>query len=184
MLLQRPGLKRGTRELVHSGTETATGNEMPENLRFLPAGRVTAAAQFGRNRNKIRALLSDTPRTSLDLRGKSPAPGGLAAHRRENRMRGVRVLGLALLGLFSALPAQALTITNTDPDPRTVTVKAGSDKNALTIEPGKSAEPQCKPCTIELENGELYEMEGGENLVIEDGVIFADGVGSNASPAQ
>ena len=99
-------------------------------------------------------------------------------------MRGVRVLGLALLGLFSALPAQALTITNTDPDPRTVMVKAGSDSNALTIGPGKSAEPQCKPCTIELENGELYEMEGGEELVIEDGVIFADGVGSNAGSAQ
>ena len=99
-------------------------------------------------------------------------------------MRGVRVLGLALLGLFSALPAQALTITNTDPDPRTVTVKAGSDSNALTIEPGKAAEPQCKPCTIELENGELYELEGGEKLVIEDGIIFVDGVGSNAGTAQ
>jgi hypothetical protein len=96
-------------------------------------------------------------------------------------MRRVRFLGLVLLGLLSALPAQALTITNTDQDPRTVTVKAGGDSNALTIEPGKAAEPQCKPCTIELENGELYELEGGENLVIEDGVIFVDGVTSSAA---
>jgi hypothetical protein len=99
-------------------------------------------------------------------------------------MRSVRFLGLVLLGLLSALPAQALTITNTDQDPRTVTVKAGSDSNAVTIEPGKSAEPLCKPCTIELENGELYELEGGEDLVIEDGVIFADGVTSSAGAAQ
>jgi hypothetical protein len=96
-------------------------------------------------------------------------------------MRSVRVLGLGLLGLLSALPAQALTITNTDADPRTVTVKSGSDSSPLTIEPGKAAEPQCKPCTLELENGELYEMEGGEDVVIEDGVIFVDGVASNAA---
>jgi hypothetical protein len=96
-------------------------------------------------------------------------------------MRSVRFLGLVLLGLLSALPAQALTITNTDQDPRTVTVKAGGDSKALTIEPGKAADPQCKPCTIELENGELYELEGGEDLVIEDGVIFVDGVSSSAA---
>jgi hypothetical protein len=96
-------------------------------------------------------------------------------------MWSVRLLGLVLLGLFSALPAQALTITNTDKDTRTVTVKAGSDSNKLTIEPGKAAEPQCKPCTIELDNGELYEMKGGEDLVIEDGVIFVDGVTATAA---
>ena len=91
-------------------------------------------------------------------------------------MRTVTILGLGLLGLLFALPAQALTITNTDADPRTVTVKAGSDSNELTIEPGKAVEPACKPCTIELDSGELYEMEGGEVLAIEDGVIFVDGV--------
>jgi hypothetical protein len=96
-------------------------------------------------------------------------------------MRSVRFLGLVLLGLLSALPAQALTITNTDQDPRTITVKAGGASNALTIEAGKAAEPKCKPCTIELENGELYELEGGEDLVIEDGVIFVDGVTSSAA---
>lgn len=91
-------------------------------------------------------------------------------------MRTVTILGLGLLGLLFALPAQALTITNTDADPRTVTVKSGSDSKEVTIEPGKAAEPECKPCTIELESGELYEMDGGEVLAIEDGVIFVDGV--------
>ena len=92
-------------------------------------------------------------------------------------MRTVTISGLGLLGLLIALPAQALTITNTDSDPRTVTIKAGSDSKELTIEPGKAAEPPCDPnCTIELENGELYEMQGSEAAAIEDGVIFVDGM--------
>ncbi len=76
-------------------------------------------------------------------------------------MRTVTVLGLGLLGLFSALPAQALTISNTDSDHHTVTIMAGSD----------SAE-----FTIELESGEQYEMEGGEEVAIEDGIVFVDAV--------
>ena len=92
-------------------------------------------------------------------------------------MKTVTATGLGLLGLLIALPAQALTITNTDSDPRTVTVKAGSDNKALTVEAGKAVEPPCDPsCTIELENGELYEMQGDEVVAIEDGIIFVDAV--------
>jgi hypothetical protein len=90
-------------------------------------------------------------------------------------MRTVTILGLGALGLFFALPAQALTISNTDPDPHTVTVKTGSDSTELTIEPETAVEPPCEPgCTIELENGEQYEMKGGEEVSIEGGVIFVD----------
>jgi hypothetical protein len=91
-------------------------------------------------------------------------------------MRIVTVLGLSVLGLFTAVPAQALTISNTDSDPRTLTVESGGESKALTIEPQASAEPPCKPCTIVLENGERYEMEGGEQVAIEDGAIFVDAV--------
>ena len=43
-----------------------------------------------------------------------------------------------------------------------------------------SAEPACTSgCTIELDSGEQYEMEGGEVVAIEDGSIFVDAV-----PAQ
>lgn len=56
---------------------------MPEYLGLSERDTVTAGAQFGRNGDKMRALLSDTPTASLDLRGKSPAPAGLATHRRE-----------------------------------------------------------------------------------------------------
>jgi hypothetical protein len=99
-------------------------------------------------------------------------------------MRTVTVLGLGLLGLFTAVPAQALTISNTDADPRTVTVETGGESKELTIEPRASASPSCESaCTIVLDNGERYEMEGGEEVAIEDGVIFVDAV-SGAPKAE
>lgn len=90
-------------------------------------------------------------------------------------MRTVTILGLGVLGLFFALPAQALTISNTDPDPHTITVKTGSNSTELTIEPETAVEPPCDPgCTIELDNGEQYEMKGDEEVSIEGGTIFVD----------
>jgi hypothetical protein len=77
--------------------------------------------------------------------------------------------------MFFALPAQALTISNTDPDSHTITVKTGSDSTELTIAPETAVEPPCQSgCTVELENGEQYEMKGGEEASIESGVIFVD----------
>jgi len=90
-------------------------------------------------------------------------------------MRTVSILGLGVLGMFFALPAQALTISNTDQDSHTVTVKTGSDSTELTIAPETAVEPPCQSgCTVELENGEQYEMKGGEEASIESGVIFVD----------
>jgi hypothetical protein len=92
-------------------------------------------------------------------------------------MRTVTVLGLGLLGLLFALPAQALTISNTDAEPRTLTVTAGGNSAELTIEPQASVEPPCESgCTIALDSGEKYEMEGGDQAAIEDGNIFVDTV--------
>ena len=99
-------------------------------------------------------------------------------------MRTVTILGLGVLGLFSALPAQALTISNIDPDPHTVTIKAGGNSTELTIAPQAVVEPACEPnCTVELENGEQYEMEGGEEVAIEDGIIFVDDVPGSENAA-
>ena len=90
-------------------------------------------------------------------------------------MKTVTVLGLGALCMLFALPAKALTISNADPKPHTITVKAGSDSTELTIAPDTAVEPPCQSgCTIELENGELYEMKGGEEASIESGVIFVD----------
>ena len=90
-------------------------------------------------------------------------------------MRIASIFGLGVLGMLFAVPAEALTISNIDPDPHTITVKVGSDSTELTIEPQTEVDPPCdKGCTVELENGEQYEMQGGEQVSIEDGVIFVD----------
>ena len=94
-------------------------------------------------------------------------------------------LSLGVLGMILAVPAQALTIANADDDPRKVIVKAGSDSTELVIEPQKSAEAPCASgCTLELENGEIYEMNGGEQVAIEGGVIFVDAVQGETASAQ
>jgi hypothetical protein len=90
-------------------------------------------------------------------------------------MRVAKLIGLGVLCMFFAIPAEALTITNTDPDAHTITVKAGGDSKELTIEPQTAVDPPCdKGCTVELESGEQYELQGGEEVSIEDGVIFVD----------
>lgn len=92
-------------------------------------------------------------------------------------MRIATVLGLGVLGMLFILPAQALTISNTDPDPHTVTVKTGGDSTELVVEPEMAVEAPCGAgCTVELENGEQYEMKGGEEVSIEGGAIFVDAV--------
>ena len=92
-------------------------------------------------------------------------------------MKIATILGLGVLGMLFTLPAQALTISNTDPDPYTVTVKAGNDSTELVVEPQMAVEPPCAAgCTVELENGEQYEMKGGEEVSIEGGIIFVDSV--------
>ena len=90
-------------------------------------------------------------------------------------MRIVTFLGLGVLGMLAASPAGALTISNTDPDPHTITVKTGGDSTELTIAPDTAVEPPCQSgCTVELENGEQYEMKGGEEASIEGGTMFVD----------
>ena len=90
-------------------------------------------------------------------------------------MRIVTFLGLGVLGMLVASPAEALTISNTDPDPHTITVKTGGDSTELTIAPDTAVDPPCQSgCTVELDNGEQYEMKGGEDASIEGGTMFVD----------
>ena len=90
-------------------------------------------------------------------------------------MRTVSIFGLGVLAMFFALSAQALTISNADPDPHTITVTVGGDSKELTIEPDTEIDAPCdKGCKIELESGEQYDLQGGETVSIEGGVIFLD----------
>ena len=95
-------------------------------------------------------------------------------------MRIATVLGLGVLGMSLAPPAQALTVSNVDPEAHSITVKAGSDSTKLIVEPSKEVEPACASgCIIELENGEQYEMKGSEEVSIEGGIMFVDAVPEN-----
>jgi hypothetical protein len=92
-------------------------------------------------------------------------------------MRIAAILGLGVLGMLMAAPAQALTISNTDDDAHTVIIKTGGDSTQLVVEPQNAVEAPCASgCTVELENGEQYEMHGGEEVSIEGGTMFVDTV--------
>jgi hypothetical protein len=88
------------------------------------------------------------------------------------------IVGIAALGvlvLAGSDPARALTISNIDPKPHTVSVTAGNESKDLTIEPSKDVDADCASgCKVKLENGEEYEFHGDEAVSIEDGVIFID----------
>jgi hypothetical protein len=88
------------------------------------------------------------------------------------------IVGIAALGvlvLAGSGPARALTISNIDPKPHTVTVTAGSESKDLTVEPSKDVDADCASgCKVKLENGEQYEFRGDEAVSIEGGVIFID----------
>src|SRR5262245_21127124 len=87
------------------------------------------------------------------------------------KMRRVGFLAFGIAGIFVSLPAAALTISNEDADPHTVTVTAGTDTKELTVEPDQQIDAVCaEGCMVELENGEQYQMQGGETVSIEDGV--------------
>jgi hypothetical protein len=90
-------------------------------------------------------------------------------------MRIVTSLALGAVCVLFALPAEALTISNVDPKPHTITVKSGSESTELTLAPAQSVQPACQSgCTIELENGDVYELKGGEEATIDTGALFVD----------
>lgn len=138
------------------------------------------AAQFGRYGNTIRALFLARAAPGAPQAG-GAAKAGCRFIEGNARMRTVSILGLGVIGVLCALPAEALTISNSDADAHTITVTEGSDSKEVTIEPQTEVDPPCdKGCTVGLESGEQYEMKGDETASIEDGTLFVD----NAPGAQ
>jgi hypothetical protein len=92
-------------------------------------------------------------------------------------MRVISLVSLAsvtALGLFAS-PALALTISNADADPHTVTVTAGADSKEVTVAPDQQVDAGCaEGCKVKLENGEEYDLKGPEQVSIEGGVMFVD----------
>jgi len=90
-------------------------------------------------------------------------------------MRLVSTAALGALVQLCAGSASALTISNIDAKPHTVTVTAGSDSKEFTIDPAKNVDAPCSDgCKVRLENGDVYELKGGETVSIEDGVMYVD----------
>lgn len=84
-------------------------------------------------------------------------------------------LCLGLLSLFAVSPAEALSISNSDPEAHTITVTVGSDSKELTVAPDQEVDAACADgCKVKLENGEEYDLKGSEEVSIEGGVIFVD----------
>src|SRR6516165_6382051 len=72
--------------------------------------------------------------------------------RGNSRMRTVCLLSLGVAGALFALPAQALTISNTDADSHAITVTVNGDSKELTIEPQAQVDAPCdKGCTVGLD---------------------------------
>jgi hypothetical protein len=84
-------------------------------------------------------------------------------------------LCLGLSSLVAISPAEALTISNSDPQAHTITVTAGNDTKELTVAPDQDVDAACADgCKVKLENGEEYDLKGSEEVSIEGGVIFVD----------
>ena len=95
-------------------------------------------------------------------------------------MMTVSLLSLGVAGALFALPAQALTISNTDADSHTITVTVNGDSKELAIEPQAQVDAPCdKGCTVGLDSGEQYEMKGDESASIEGGTLFVDSAPSD-----
>jgi hypothetical protein len=93
----------------------------------------------------------------------------------ERRMRFVGTAALGALALLCAAPAQALTISNSDPKPQKITVIGGGASNEMTVESEKQVDAPCSGgCKVKLENGDEYELKGGETVSIDGGVMFID----------
>lgn len=90
-------------------------------------------------------------------------------------MKFVVPAALGALALLCTVPAQALKISNIDAKARKITVIAGGSSNEMTIEPEKQVDAACSSgCKVKLENGDEYELKGGETVSIEDGALFVD----------
>jgi len=90
-------------------------------------------------------------------------------------MRVVVPAAFGTLVLLCTAPAQALTISNIDPKPHKITVIAGGSSNELTVEAENQVDAACSDgCKVKLQNGDEYELKGGETVSIEDGVLFVD----------
>ncbi|MDX2265144.1 MAG: hypothetical protein NW215_09260 [Hyphomicrobiales bacterium] len=70
-------------------------------------------------------------------------------------------------------PAAALTLKNLDPEDRKVLISENDKKTEKILKPAEVVEGVCAAaCEIEAADGYVYEFDGNEFVVIEEGLLF------------
>jgi len=83
--------------------------------------------------------------------------------------------------------AAAATVINRDTQARTLKIGTGSDAQSVILQPGATSGAICpKGCIIELVGvaGGSYEIEGGDTVSIEEGLIYYDDAPTPPSAGQ
>lgn len=80
-------------------------------------------------------------------------------------------------GLVLSTQAYALTITNNDPVQQTITIVEGDKALELVLAPGQTGGQLCESgCVIRMKNGDEYDFEGVEVVIIEGEVLYLEEV--------
>lgn len=111
--------------------------------------------------------------------------------RRAVGLRAAAVTGVAVVvGLaFAPLPggtAEAATITNRDSTAHRFSIVPGAASDARTLKPGESVRDICaKGCILRLggDRDSDYEIEGQDNVSIENGQLYYDGPSEQKAPS-
>jgi hypothetical protein len=81
----------------------------------------------------------------------------------------------ALSGMLFAGQALALTITNNDAANQKITIIEGDNAAELMLAPGQVGEQVCRSgCIIRMQNGDEYDFEGVEVVVIEGDALYLE----------
>jgi xanthine/CO dehydrogenase XdhC/CoxF family maturation factor len=72
--------------------------------------------------------------------------------------------------------AAALTLKNLDPEERKIVVIENDKRSEVVLKPNEVLKGACKAaCDIETADGTLYDFDGDEAVVIEEGLLVIDG---------
>jgi hypothetical protein len=100
-------------------------------------------------------------------------------------MKPIFLATAAAVGVLMTSQAEALTITNNDPVKQTITIVEGDKASNLSLAPGESGEQLCQSgCVIRMKNGDEYDFEGVEVVVIEGEVLYLEEVPQGDAASQ
>ncbi len=91
-----------------------------------------------------------------------------------------------VVGIITATPSDAISITNRDDKDHKITVIEGEAKTDHALKAAAVLENLCmKGCVVRLNDSENdeYELEGTEVVSIEDGYLYYDGPDTPTEPA-